>query len=222
MRVLLLMVALLYSPVIAATPTSLRGQTDADVEKSSAGCMSCHTATDNRSMHSTAAVKLGCADCHGGDPTRSLPAGVALGSRQYRSILDAAHVKPRFPAAWNYPSSANPVRSYTLLNRESPEFIRFVNPSDYRVVRESCGACHAAIIEAAVRSMHTTGVMFWGGASYNNGILDHKQYFLGESYTRDGKPAKLLGPTVPPALAGAASDAGILPELGNSMLKQAN
>ena len=212
-----LMAALLCSHAVvaaeSATPTSLRGQTDADVEKSSAGCMSCHTTTDNRSMHSTPAVKLGCADCHGGDPTRSLPAGVASGSRQYRSILDAAHVKPRFPAEWNYPSSANPVRSYTLLNRESPEFIRFVNPSDYRVVRESCGACHAAIIEAAVRSLHTTGAMFWGGASYNNGILDRKQYFLGESYTRDGKPAKLLGPTLPPALAGAASDAGILPEL---------
>ena len=37
----------------------------------------------------------------------------------------------RFPEAWR--PSANPVRSYTLLNHESPEFVRFVNPGDLRV-----------------------------------------------------------------------------------------
>ena len=31
-----------------------------------------------------------------------------------------------------------------------------------------------------------TGAMFWGGASYNNGILPYKRYILGEAYTRDG------------------------------------
>ena len=31
--------------------------------------------------------------------------------------------------------------------------------------------------------------MFWGGASYNNGILPYKNYILGESYTADGLPA---------------------------------
>jgi len=57
-------------------------------------------------------------------------------------------VLPRYPAAWNWPSSANPERSYTLLNRESSEYIRFVNPGDYRVARDSCGACHLPIIQA--------------------------------------------------------------------------
>ena len=37
------------------------------------------------------------------------------------------------------PVPANPVRSYTLLNHESPEFIRFVNPGDLRVAHISCG-----------------------------------------------------------------------------------
>ena len=196
-----------------STPTSLKGQSDADVEKSSAGCMSCHTTTDNRSMHTNPVVKLGCADCHGGDAGRMLPTGVARGTTEYRKVLDAAHVKPRYPVEWNYPSSANPQRSYALLDKEKPEFIRFVNPSDYRVVRESCGQCHSSIIEASVRSLHSTGAMFWGGASYNNGILDDKQYILGESYTRDGKGVNLLGPTLPPSLAGAAGDASILPML---------
>ena len=32
-------------------------------------CMSCHTQTDARSMHTSPNVRLGCTDCHGGDPT---------------------------------------------------------------------------------------------------------------------------------------------------------
>ena len=76
--------------------------------------------------------------------------------------------------------------AYALLNKESPEFIKFVNPSDYRIAREACGACHIQAIEAAERSIMATGAMLWGGASYNNGILPFKNYLLGEAYTRDG------------------------------------
>ena len=43
------------------------------------------------------------------------------------------------------------------------------------------------MIEASVRSLHSTGAMFWGGAAYNNGILDFKQYILGEAYDRNGQ-----------------------------------
>ena len=91
------------------------------------------------------------------------------------------------PETWHYPSSANPKQSYTLLNKESPEFIRFVNPSDLRVAREACGACHLPLIQAAERSLMATGAMLWGGASYNNGILPYKNYLLGEAYTREGR-----------------------------------
>ena len=69
------------------------------------------------------------------------------------------------PESWHWPISANPRRSYTLLNREAPEFVRFINPSDYRAVRDSCGACHIEIIEAAERSIMATGAMLWGGGS---------------------------------------------------------
>jgi hypothetical protein len=184
---------------------------DAAASKS-AGCLTCHTQTDSPSMHVSSAINLGCTDCHGGDSSVSAKAnGVTPGSAAYRSLQDSAHVLPRYPQAWHYPSSANPKRSYTLLNRESPEFIRFVNPSDFRVVRESCGACHADIIEASIRSMHATGVMLWGGASYNNGILDAKNYFVGESYTRDGVAAVIKGPVNVDAK--VAFDASILPQL---------
>ena len=156
----------------------------------SEGCVTCHTNTDAATMHQNAAVNIGCADCHGGDVKVRIPARM----EEYAAARDKAHVRPRFPRSWHYPSSANPVRSYTLLNRESPEYIRFVNPSDYRVVREACGACHLPIIQAAERSLMATGAMLWGGASYNNGILPFKNYILGEAYTRDGQPALIKSP----------------------------
>ena len=53
--------------------------------------------------------------------------------------------------------SATPNRCYTMLNQESPEFIRFINPSDYRVAREACGACHLPEIQEAERSLMATG-----------------------------------------------------------------
>jgi len=194
-------------------PPAPASQTIENVAQKSEGCRSCHTASDNATMHSNPAVKLGCTDCHGGDARQTLATGVARDSDEYARVRNAAHVLPRYPAEWNYPSSANPERSYTLLNRESPEFIRFINPSDYRIVRESCGACHAEVIEASVRSMHSTGVMLWGGAAYNNGILPFKQYILGESYTREGAGAVLKGPRLPDSLKEAAAAASILPEL---------
>jgi len=195
----------------ATAPPSPMTQSPEMAAQKSGGCLSCHTQTDNATMHANTAINLGCTDCHGGNQAAVLPQGVSRSSAQYRQVMDAAHVLPRYPSEWHYPSSANPQRSYTLLNRESPEFIRFMNPSDYRVVRESCGACHREIIEASLRSLHATNAMFWGGASYNNGILDSKNYILGESYSREGLGVLLKGPV--PKDPHVAFDAGILPQL---------
>ncbi|HNP62791.1 MAG TPA: hypothetical protein PKH39_02595 [Woeseiaceae bacterium] len=182
-------------------PPAPAAQTVQTAELKSFGCISCHSASDESSMHKSPSVILGCTDCHGGNP------GV---QKDDDGARDRAHVAPRYPESWHYPSSANPKRSYTLLNRESPEFIRFVNPSDYRVAEQSCGACHQKIIDANIRSMMATGVMLWGGASYNNGILPYKNYILGEGYTADGKAAKVTGLEIDPAV---AKQHGILPEL---------
>ena len=106
-----------------------------------------------------------------GDPKVRGDSNLAHDDPAYVAAREKAHVLPKYPKSWHYPSSANPKRTYTLLNRESPEFIRFTNPSDYRVVRESCGACHMEVIEAGERSIMASGAMLWGGAAYNNGIL---------------------------------------------------
>jgi hypothetical protein len=178
-------------------PPAPRGQTQVQADEKSGGCMSCHTTTDQKTMHRQPGVILGCTDCHGGNSKIVKPAGFDKGASEYEAALSKAHVLPLYPKTWKWPESANPEHSYALLNRESPEYVRFINPSDYRVVREACGACHLRVIEAAERSIMATGAMLFGGASYNNGILPYKHYVLGESYTRDGEAATLLGPVKP-------------------------
>lgn len=180
----------------------------------SEGCYSCHVQTDAPTMHETPAVRLGCTDCHGGDASVRGNSNLQHDHIDYITARDRAHVLPKYPDSWHFPSSANPKRSYSLLNREAPEFVRFVNPSDYRVAREACGACHMETIEAGERSLMASGAMLWGGASYNNGIVPFKNYLLGEAYTRDGQPAKVLSPGTPAGTVTEAQKArGALAEL---------
>jgi hypothetical protein len=160
--------------------------------KKSRGCVSCHTETDAATMHLSPGVQIGCVDCHGGDPTVSAR-GATPESAGYENAKAQAHVQPRYPESWGEGSGVAP-RTYTLLNRESPEYVRFRNPGDLRVAREACGACHLPIVEAAERSLMATTAMLWGGASYNNGILPNKRYILGEAYTREGLPAAVTSP----------------------------
>lgn len=177
-------VALAQDAPPAATPADER------VAKASAGCLSCHKGIED--AHESKAVKLGCADCHGGSPTVSSPAGAQKGSQPYEKARKSAHVKPRNGAAWK--SSANPVRSAAALNGESPAFIRFVNPGDLRVARETCGsaACHPTEVTANRHSMMAHGAMLWQAALYNNGAINSRRALYGEAYTQDGKPARLV------------------------------
>ena len=178
-------------------PPAPASQSWSEVEQKNDGCLSCPTKTDAGTMHRSPAVTLGCVDCHGGNGGVKVPAIVKPNTYEYRAYLLKAHVLPRYPKSWNWPSSANPKRGYTLLNKEAPEYIRFVNPSDYRVAREACGACHIDVITAAERSLMSTGAMLWGGAAYNNGIVPYKNYLFGEAYTKHGEPAKIVSPGEP-------------------------
>ena len=186
-----------------ATPVwsqpELLQQTQADEDRKSAGCVTCHEGIEP--MHVSTQVHLGCIDCHGGNVDVDA-SGLTRGTDEYAEAQQAAHVAPLHPEAWADPenperlSSANPVRSYTLLNRESPEYIRFVNPGDLRVADETCGPCHSEYDRNVKKSLMATSAMLWGGAAYNNGIVPLKRYIFGESYSRDGVPQKAN--TVPP------------------------
>ena len=171
----------------------LSKQTPAQAAAKSTSCIACHQTV--KDPHFSKSVQLGCTDCHGGDANAN--------------TIEKAHVLPRFPEAW--PKSANPVRSYTLLNRESPEFIRFVNPGDLRVAHIACGSCHGTETIQVKKSMMTHGCMLWGAALYNNGAVPNKWSRYGESYSMDGTAQRLQ--TVPPPTPYEMDMKGVLPYL---------
>src|SRR2546429_8770725 len=69
--------------VAPAQSQTLTAQTAAEADAKSAGCITCHTATDEASMHPTGTVRLGCADCHGGDPAVRAPQNGSAGDAAY-------------------------------------------------------------------------------------------------------------------------------------------
>jgi hypothetical protein len=184
------------SSTSAAIPEALadfvRQSTDQAAAKS-VGCITCHETVGD--PHVSPSVHLGCCDCHGGNPT-------ALD-------MHRAHVHPAHPEAWL--TAANPVRSYTLLNQERPEFIRFVNPADLRVAQLTCGQCHSDETHQVSKSMMTHGCMLWGAALYNNGAVPFKQPRFGESYSMYGAPQRLQ--TAPPPTPYEIECKGIVPYL---------
>ena len=95
-------------------PVDHSKETSDEAKARSSGCISagCHVGIED--MHN-GAVSLGCVDCHGGDANTT--------------SKDKAHVHPLDPAHWTKLGEM-PVRSYAMLNAESPEFVRFINPSD--------------------------------------------------------------------------------------------
>src|ERR1700722_10066398 len=170
-------------------------QSEADAHRKSAGCLECHKGTEE--MHSSPYVVLGCVDCHGGDPTPGL-------------TMRKAHVAPRNPVFWQ--SSAKPSDSSVLLNHESEEFIRFVNPADLRVADKACGLCHGEIVRHVGSSMMNHGAMLWEAALYNNGSSPSKDARYGQAYGPNGEALRLESPVaVTPEMTLLH---GILPSLG--------
>ena len=186
-------------------------QSQAEADRKSAGCISCHTRTDEPTMHPTGTVRLGCVDCHTGDPTVLVPAGAAPDSAAYEQAKKQAHPQPRLKEYW--PPSANRARPYTNWLKESAEYVRFINPGDLRVADQTCGTagCHTAEVRAVRTSMMTHGGMLWGAAVYNNGSFPFKNTLFGESYARDGTPQVIR--TWPPPTPEETRQKGILPLL---------
>jgi hypothetical protein len=195
----------------AAQQASLLGQSQSDVDRKSAGCVSCHIKTDEPSMHPTRTVRLGCIDCHGGDATAILPSGTSAGAPEYEQLKIRVHPQPDDAALKDV--SANPQRLYTKWLRENYAYIRFVNPGDLRVAAETCGTagCHASEVLKVKTSMMTHGGMLWGAALYNNGSFPLKNTRFGESYSVDGQPQAVH--TVPAPTPDETRLKGVVPEL---------
>jgi hypothetical protein len=164
-------------PDVAIPKANKIDQSHATMMLKSKGCIECHENTHD--PHGSEFVRLGCTDCHGGDPTPGL-------------TMRQAHPAPRNPVFFE--SSANPSDSTVLLNHESPEFIKFVNPGDLRVAEETCGGCHSESVDHVSHSMMRHGAMLWGAAAYNNGAFYKKDSIFGQAYAANGVPLALQSP----------------------------
>src|SRR2546422_11218455 len=72
---------------------SVRGQSREEADRKSSGCISCHTSTDEPTMHPTKTVHLGCTDCNGGNSSISIAPSAAPNSPEYNSAKQKAHVQ---------------------------------------------------------------------------------------------------------------------------------
>jgi hypothetical protein len=163
------------------------------VKLSSESCEKCHK--NFAEPHQTK-VNLTCVECHGGNgeaPTK-----------------EAAHIKPLHPEKWR--SAANPAEGFTLLNNESREWIRFVNPADLRAADLACGKCHqntdSHIISNVKKSSMNTSAQVYSTALYNNGSVPYKDAIFGENYSSRGQPQAIR--TIPPPTAEMTRTRGIL------------
>jgi hypothetical protein len=188
-----------------------RGQSQEEADRTLAGCISCHTSTDEPTMHPTRTVHIGCTECHGGNASISVGPSTAANSPEYNSAKEKAHVQPRDASFKN--RSALPERTYTKWLKESADYVKFVNPGDLRVAPETCGTvgCHAAETRAVSTSMMTHAGLLWGAALYNNGGYPTKNTRFGESYNRDGVPQSIK--TSPKPTAEETRAKGVIPEL---------
>src|SRR5271163_1549619 len=133
-------------------------------------CETCHVGIE--SMHANKS-DIACVDCHGGNDTAT--------------SKEAAHVLPRKGSP--YADGHRPTDSYSYLNLESTDFIRFLNPSDLRVADKSCGDCHGDIVKSVRNSIMATNGMAHGAVFYNNGAIASKIPVYGEAYDPHGKPS---------------------------------
>ncbi|MBZ5646956.1 MAG: hypothetical protein LAN37_07000 [Acidobacteriia bacterium] len=194
----------------AAPHEVLLTQPQEEADRKSAGCVTCHTATDEPTMHATRTVRLGCVDCHGGDTSARVEQGTAKDSASYGAVKEKAHVQPRRQRDRSFEA---PVRAYTEWLKEDAAYIRFVNPGDLRVADQTCGTsgCHVTEARAVRTSMMSHGAMLWSAALYNNGGVWFKNPRYGESYGADGKPQELR--TSPPPTPEETRAKGVLPLL---------
>jgi len=128
------------------------------VTETSAGCLACHVGLDQPGELVHEKFDLGCTDCHGGDATAT--------------DLSRAHVAPR---------AGTPVVGG---DRVAPldgdlSFLRFRNPSDFRVLSRTCGRsgdgtgtnCHQAEAATVVDSLMATNAGLFQGLGFETGFF---------------------------------------------------
>src|SRR5258707_8198726 len=81
-----------------------RGQSQEEADRKSSGCISCHTSTDEPTMHPTRTVHIGCTDCHGGNASVFLSEDTSAKSPPYNSSTKKTHPQPHHPVVQKNPA----------------------------------------------------------------------------------------------------------------------
>ncbi|MFQ5518245.1 MAG: hypothetical protein ACE5E8_11800, partial [Acidimicrobiia bacterium] len=131
---------------------------DAAFTKANPGCLECHGQLED--IHTAASVD--CTDCHGGDFTTA--------------TKDQAHVSPALPVIMD--------KTTAPLDYDLP-YQQFVNPSNLRVVRDTCGACHIPHVDWIMKGLMSTGAGHYAGGLYQAGVTETKTPIYGNFAVTD-------------------------------------
>ncbi|MCK6481525.1 MAG: hypothetical protein L6R43_15710 [Planctomycetes bacterium] len=110
----------------------------------SSSCLACHSGIED--MHPK--KRLRCEECHGGNPAAE--------------EKERAHVVPRRPL---------PNDERIVPPGWDPDVIRFRNPMDLRVAKDTCGVCHPDEVDRVPLSLHGTTSGHLGDGLYENGVV---------------------------------------------------
>ncbi|NUN48742.1 MAG: hypothetical protein HUU15_07945 [Candidatus Brocadiae bacterium] len=146
--VLVLVAALaVFVLVRAEEPQAEPAEEGRDIDADSTGCLTCHKGTEE--MHPW--FPISCVGCHGGN-------GAA-------TRKELAHVRPR---------EAVPVDERVLPLGFDPDWLRFQNPGNLRVVQQTCGECHRTECADLFKSLHATTAGHLCDGLYENGVTSSK------------------------------------------------
>ena len=144
----LLCIILSYTAAaLAATSLPASFRPGAAAAAPAPSCLLCHSGIED--MHPR--KRLSCEECHGGDPTAD--------------SKERAHVLARRPLP-------NDERIVPLA--WDPDVLRFRNPMDLRVAKDTCGVCHPDQVDSVPLSLHGTTSGHLGDGLYENGVVKER------------------------------------------------
>ena len=121
-------------------------QTAAEADVKSAGCITCHTSTDEPSMHPTGTVRLGCTDCHGGNADVRAPQGATASDAGYVKAKRSAHPSPRLSGQRDVGGEPRP-RLHGMVERVGRSSSGSSTPATCASPIARAATCHAAEVQ---------------------------------------------------------------------------
>ncbi len=139
------------------------------------GCLSCHQGVER--AHGPIAEN-DCVTCHGGDPEASTKAGAHIPVPENWVAVRGDGLPPA-PHGF--------IRDFApdQLDAIDPDYVRFINPGDIRVLDRTCGVCHPEHADNIRSSVMTTNVGHYYPTLYLAGIQDEALAHYGSFLASD-------------------------------------